>query len=204
MKNCDFAEGLEGWTATPAAGGEVRHVRRDKYGTRVQGRKKVPVGTGDDVAEFVTSEKGPNRLSQKIMGLEPGRYYALMFCAPNAANLDKAMASQPPLAFSARLEGAEEIAGLRFRHIGTTRRKPKGSGPKENVYLAIYRYVFRAKAAEATLTFEDRAEDGAALAAGGRQALNYIIFRPYYVESPEEIDELVDIIAGHDPVYDGK
>ena len=204
VKNCDFAEGLEGWTATPAAGGEVRHVRRDKYGTRVQGRKKVPVGTGDDVAEFVTSEKGPNRLSQKITGLEPGRYYALMFCAPNAANLDKAMESQPPLAFSARLEGAEEIAGLRFRHIGTTRRKPKGSGPKENVYLAIYRYVFRAKAAEATLTFEDRAEDGSALAADGRQALNYIIFRPYYVESPEEVEELVDIIAGHDPVYDGK
>ena len=58
--------------------------------------------------------------------------------------------------------------------------------------------------AEATLTFEDRAEDGSALAAGGRQALNYIIFRPYYVESPEEVEELVDIIAGHDPVYDGK
>ena len=204
VKNCDFAEGLSEWTASPAAGGEVRHARRAKYGTGFQARKKVPRGTGDDVAEFVTSEKGPNRLSQAIAGLESGRYYALMFCAPNAANLDKATEAPMPLAFSARLEGAEEIAGLRFRHIVTTRRKPKGAGPKENAYLAIYRYVFRAKSGKATLVFEDRTEDGSALESGSRQLLNYIVFRPYYVESPEEIGELVDLIAGRDPVFDAK
>ncbi len=150
------------------------------------------------MAEFVPSAKGANRLSQKITGLEPGRCYSLMFCAPNVRNVETATPQPLPLAFSAKLEGAEEVVGLRFRNIGTTRRKPKGSKPKDNVYLAIYRYVFRAKGPEATLVFEDRAEDGAALEPGERQMLNYIIFHPYYTETPEEVDEIVDLIAGRE------
>ena len=198
VKNCDFDEGLSGWTATPAEDGAIRPLKLAKYGKRTQGRKKVPDGTGDNVAEFVSSAKGANRLSQKITGLEPGRCYALMFCAPNVRNVETATPEPLPLAFSAKLEGAEEVVGLRFRNIGTTRRKPRGSKPKDNVYLAIYRYVFRAKGPEATLTFEDRAEDGSALEPGERQMLNYIIFHPYYTETPEEVDEIVDLIAGRE------
>lgn len=198
VKNCDFDEDLSGWTAMPAEDGAIRPLKLAKYGKRMQGRKKVPDGTGDSVAEFVTSAKGANRLSQKITGLEPGRCYALMFCAPNVRNVETATPEPLPLAFSAKLEGAEEVVGLRFRNIGTTRRKPRGSKPKDNVYLAIYRYVFRAKGPEATLTFEDRAEDGSALEPGERQMLNYIIFHPYYTETPEEVDEIVDLITGRE------
>ena len=196
VKNCDFDCGLEGWTAAPTEGGAVKALRIPKYGTRIQRRKKVPVGTGDNVAEFTASAKGANRLSQKLAGLEPGKLYALMFCAPNLANVERATAEPMPLAFSARMEGAEELAGLRFRHVVSCRYAPKGSAADAKLYLAIYRYVFRAAEREATLVFEDRGHGGEALEAGGRQILNYVIFRPYYTETPEEAQEIADIIAG--------
>ena len=196
VRNCDFDDGLEGWTASPSDGGDVKTMKIEKYGTRIQCRKKVPVGTGDNVAVFTSSKCGANRLSQRLSGLEPGKLYALMFCAPNLANVETASLKPMPLAFSAHMEGAEELEGLRFRHIVQCKRIPKGSAPGAKLHLAIYRYVFKAASSEATLVFEDRGHDGEALEPGSRQILNYVIFRPYYTETPEEAQEIADIIAG--------
>lgn len=190
VKNCDFADGLDGWKAEPAAAGTLKAERIKKYGTSVQGRKKVPAGTGDGVAEFVASADGANRLSQRITGLEPGKLYSVMFCAANREGVDNALGKRPPVAFSARLEGGKELDGLRFIHFA---QRKKG---KLQHYMPIYRYVFRAEGSEATLVFEDRAPDGKALATGGRQVLNYIVFRPYYVEAPGEEDEIAALMAG--------
>ena len=196
VKNCDFAEGLAGWDALPAEPEAVKEMKIERYGVRIQRRKKVPNEVGEGVAAFTSSAKGANRLSQKVTGLEPGKLYALMFCAPNLENVNRATAEPLPLAFSARLDGAEEIEGLRFRHVVACRYIPKGSKPKETLFLAIYRYVFKAASSEATLVFEDRAADGTALEPGSKQVLNYVIFRPYYTETPEEAQEIADLIAG--------
>ena len=56
--------------------------------------------------------------------------------------------------------------------------------------------MFKAASSEATLVFEDRGHGGEALEPGSRQILNYVIFRPYYTETPEEAQEIADIIAG--------
>ena len=100
------------------------------------------------------------------------------------------------LAFSARLEGAEELPGLRFAHTVKSRYKAKGAGENEKVHLTLYRYVFLAKSADATLRFMDCSDSEKTRSPGSRQILNYIVFRPYYVETPEEIDEITAIIAG--------
>ena len=192
VKNCDFAEGLADWTAEPAEGGAIRPGKIARYGVRIQGRKKVPMGHGDAFAEFVAGEAGPNRLSQELSGLEPGRLYALMFCAAERSNVEKLDGKTPTISFHARLEGGEELRPLRFLHMAVYNKR----GTNLKAALPIYRYVFRAKSDRAKLVFEDRADEGPKAPAGLRQLLNYVIFRPYYVESPEEAEEIGRLMAG--------
>ena len=196
VANCDFADGLSGWRAISADTDSLRAGCRSGYGAFVQCRKKVPQGTGDNFAEFVTTAKGTNCLEQRIKGLVPGKPYALLFCVADADQIDRPTVNAAELAFSARLEGAEELPGLRFAHTVKSRYKAKGAGKNEKVHLTLYRYVFLAKSADATLRFRDCSDSEKTRSPGSRQILNYIVFRPYYVETPEEIDEITAIIAG--------
>lgn len=58
------------------------------------------------------------------------------------ANAEVPSAEDPPQAFSARLEGADEMPGLTYVHRVTTAPR-KTERPVHN-YLRIRRYVFRA------------------------------------------------------------
>lgn len=196
VKNCDFAEGLSGWNAIPAGCNSLKAGYRRGYGSKVQCRKKAPAGTGDRFSEFVATDRGVNVLEQRISKLTLGKMYALIFCVADAEQLERPKSERDRLAFSARLEGAEEIPGLRFMHTVKSRYKAKGSGKKDGVWLTMYRYVFCAKSEVATLRFMDRADDGVKPVAGMKQILNYVIFRPYYTETPEEANEIAAIIAG--------
>ena len=190
VANCDFADGLRGWTVKPASGGSVTPGRIDRYGARIQRRNKAPAGTGDSFAEFTAADAGPNAVSQRISGLRPGGLYALMFCVAGRENVEKKDGKMPAFAFHARLEGARELRALRFRHMA----KNTKAGADKTVYLPIYRYVFRAESETAELVLEDRGDDGARAPAGLRQIVNYVVFRPYYVESPEEADEIGELM----------
>lgn len=185
VANCDFADGLRDWTVKPAPGGSVTAGRIDRYGARIQRRNKAPAGTGDCFAEFTASDAGPNAVSQRISGLRPGGLYALMFCVAGRENVEKKDGKMPDFAFRARLEGARDLQTLRFRHMAKTK-----GGADKTVYLPVYRYVFKAESDTAELILEDCGDDGAKAPAGLRQIVNYVVFRPYYVESPEEVDEI--------------
>jgi len=197
VKNCDFAEGLSGWEAVSSKDGSIKADSIPKYGRQVQGRQKAPTGTGDSFASFTAAEEGANVLSQRLSGLERGRLYALMFCVADADTIENPQVEPSQFAFSARLEGAEELSGLRFRHVVPSwGGKKNGASGRTRTWMAVYRYVFRAKGADATLSFCDRGDDGVALKPGARQLLNYVVFRPYYTESPEEAAEIAALIAG--------
>ena len=197
VKNCDFAECLSGWDAVPAASGSIKADSIPRFGRQVQGRQKAPDGTGDGFAAFTAVAEGANVLGQRLSGLERGKLYALMFCVANADTIENPVIEPAQFAFSARLEGAEELSGLRFRHVvPSCGGRKKGEAGRTRTWLAVYRYVFRAKASDVTLSFRDRGDDGVALEPGARQLLNYVVFRPYYVESPEEADEIAALIAG--------
>ena len=183
VANCDFADGLDGWTVAAAEEGGVVAEKLKGYGTGTQGRKKVPRGTGDGVATFRTAARA-NSVSQRLKGLEPGAYYSLMFVTVDPGALKKPPKVNPPTAFSARLEGATEVPGLRFRHF-------------RRYLTVLHRYVFKADAPEATLVLSDRGDGGEALAEGSRQSLNWIVFRKYYVESPEEVSEIAALLKDH-------
>ena len=197
VKNCDFAEGLSGWDAVPAASGSIKVDSIPKFGRQVQGRQKAPEGVGDSFASFTAVKGETNVLSQRLSSLERGRLYALMFCVADADTIENPRVEPSHFAFSARLEGAEELPGLRFRHVVSSRGgKKKDEAGRARTWLAVYRYVFRAKESYATLSFCDRGDDGAVLKLGARQLLNYVVFRPYYTESPKEADEIAALIAG--------
>lgn len=190
VRNCDFAEGLEGWTVQPAEGGSVRADRIDKYGVNIQRRNKVAAGVGDTVAEFVSDRHGTNRISQVVSGLIPGKFYSLLYCTADTANVAGTSDRASAYWIRARLEGAEEVRGLQFVHVRINKRARSG----KKIHLKTCRYVFRATASEATLVFEDGPIEGRKAADGKSQILNYIVFRPYYVESDSEAEEIAALM----------
>ena len=192
VRNCDFARGLDGWTASPAEDGGVVALKVENYGRDIQKRKKAEPGTGDGLAVFTSSEKGPNKISQRVAGLVPGRYYSLMYCTVDYDDLMNRRGAKPEIAaLRASMDGCTEEKEFAFVH-----RRYHGGGKDKTVplQLVVNRQVFRADAKSATLTFSDRAFDGSAEKPGTRRGLNYIIFRPYYNEGEEEIAFLRDML----------
>ena len=128
---------------------------------------------------------GPNRLEQRLSGLEPGRYYALIYCTADYDDVMKRGGDKVEEAFSSALEGATELKELAFtRHKQSS---AKGAGGRK-IRLVIDRRVFRADAKEATLAFTDWKSPGESGApAGTRRVLNYVVFRPYYCEGEKDI-----------------
>ena len=179
--NADMDDGLTNWIGK----GDVAAERIRGYGVRTQRRQAVPIGFGDCVATFTTHAAMPNELTQEIRGLKPGAFYAVLCCVADrdsAVTRDgKSWGPKAPIGFSVRLEGATELPKLRTEAISAERSK---------VGLRTLRYVFRAESPSARLVFVDRNDDGSAAPEGFKQALNYISFMPYYVESANEPDEI--------------
>lgn len=187
VKDPGFASGFADWKAKPAEVGGLVAKKITGYGTRVQGRKKVEKGTGDGVAVFTRSAKGPNELSQTITGLKPGKYYSLLYCTADYDDISARKGVKPVVAFNAELVGGEEVKGLRFRHCVDTK----------TVRQIVHRHVFKAAAGSHILIFRDweSAADRAG-EVGGRRALNYVILRPYYIENESEVSELANFFQG--------
>jgi hypothetical protein len=195
VKNADFQDGEANWTFRPAAGGSIVLESIKKYGKQYQARIGVSDGYGDTVATFKTSPNGANEVRQEIFGLEPGRYYALHFAVADKGTL-KACEGVPPVVprfFSARLEGAERVAELCYEHLRRGRMAPGAA--KNKASLRSYRFVFKAKHPDATLVLADCAPDGRLNESGVELSLNYIIFRPYYVESESEVAEIISALG---------
>ena len=199
VKNPDMDEGLTNWTAK----GEIVAERLRGYGERIQRRTPVPIGYGDGVLTFTTKADSPNELSQELCGLRPGQMYAVLCCVADRDDvLAKAKGAvtrglKSPLAFSIRLEGATECPNLRYETV---------SAVKAKVGMRLLRYVFRADSDRARLVFTDRKDDGSPAPDGFKQALNYVSFMPYYVESSDEPAEISAALGwkGANRVRDGK
>lgn len=183
VKDPDFENGVTNWTWRAAEEGALRADRVRGYAKRYQNRIGAPLGYGDTVAVFTASAKGASEVSQKLTGLVPGRHYALHFSVADRKTMTPRQAKPPktmPRFFSARLEGAEEVSDLTYEHFRRGQRN--------------FRYVFRATAPEATLVLTDTAK-GRLNEPGTELLLNYVLFRPYYVESEGEIADVISALG---------
>lgn len=192
LKNCDFDNGLKDWTVSAAEQGSLVPIKVNGYGKLQQHRKFVDNGVGDNLAMFVRSAKAPNKLTQVATNLVPGKVYSLTYFTTDYDDVLKPKNEHTIFELNALLDGGEIIPELSFRRV-----YPKGwdgswGQRKGTVEKVHHRILFRAKKSEVTLTFSDWKNDkepGAAI--GQRRLLNYIILRPYYMESEEELQELI-------------
>lgn len=189
VRNPDFTEGFDGWTVNAAETDGLCTERIKHFGRKVEQRVSPTLGYGDTMATFRHSDKGPNVLSQKLTGLEPGRHYSLLCAVVDRNSMTNTArytwSKLPPFAFRVELNGATEVCELRSIIAQRCADDSAPQGLRNRTVLRILRYVFRADGSEATLSFTDRHEDGSG-APGAWLSMNYVVFRPYYAEDGEE------------------
>jgi hypothetical protein len=172
LSNCDFADGLKGWTADPAEA-----VRADSFagfGKSSEGRWGADGKVGDTFCVFKRGAQGPSTLSQTATGLTPGKVYTLQFVTADYKDMvaHKVAPKKHPL--SAILgAGAEVIPEKSYVYVDD-----RTSGKKADDGLArinLHHIRFRATAPSFKVTFTDAEAEP-----GTETALNYVMLKPYY------------------------
>ncbi len=175
VKNPDFAEGLNGWTTSPAAADSVRPQTISGYGKNSQGRWGAG-SAGDTVCVMARQSDRPNRISQTASGLEVGRAYCLQFVT---AALKDATGKQPEprqYGIDVELDGVEILPEKSFVHVDR-RGRDRAKGGNSAARINLHRVVFRAKSPTQRIAFHDeRALPGEEL------MINFIQLKPYFEE----------------------
>jgi len=184
IQNADFEHGTEGWTLHPAEEGSIAAKGFPRYG-RIEGRymglnrPPDPEHIGDTFLWMKRSEKAPNKFSQSIKDLQPGRFYSfeMFVCDYNDLRAPKPKKPEETKAIaSVVIDGAEMDQSRSFAE--TYASNPE---PETPVCITYYWKLFRAKSATATLTVSDWADAGQLPAPFGQeQAFNFIEIQPYH------------------------
>jgi len=195
VRNNDFDRGLDEWRAQPAEVGTIAVTNISGFGVNFQGRKMVERGMGDNLVMFTRSAKGPNRLTQRVKGLVPGRLYALACASVDADDYAKPIPRGDEVVFNLSCgAGGEVIPELCYQVSGILDRRPDCRGPWTKHPVSqrmLHRLVFRATAPETEIAFSDWATDsepGATI--GARRLFNHVNLRLYYIEDEAELMDL--------------
>ena len=195
LANCDFTAGFAHWTPCPAEEGGLSITNIPGFGVRFKGRKMISPGPGDSLAVFRRSAKAPNRLSQKVTGLEPGRLYSFSCFSADPSDIAKPGPQGREIGMRLSADsGAVEVPELAYTFACPQNRLPDGRDKwsKRPVPLrVVHRIVFRATGPEAVLSISDwSSPDAPGGEIGGRRIVNYCILRPYYIVGERELDAL--------------
>lgn len=203
VTNPDFEDGLNGWTLEPATApsahrvGSIAAVRLQSLG-RAEGRAYTSNPADWDVGDCALltprSAAAPNKFSQQLKALQPGRLYSLRFFTANYKDFVTGRGTPWPWpteegphhyrhAVSVDIRGVEMVdeksfQSLQGHHPGST----IGPFHYNNVFCVNYHQrVFRATDQTATLTFSDwkTAQDAGGLE-GEELLWNFIEVKPYF------------------------
>lgn len=170
--NCDFTDGLKGWTAAPADA--IRAGSFAGYGKGSQGRWGASGGTGDSFAIFRRGTAGPGTLTQTATGLTPGKVYTLQFVTADYKDMVARKVDPKQHRLSAVLgPGAEIMPDKSYVFVDR-----RNSGKKADdgwVRINLHHLCFRATASSCTVTFTDAEAEP-----GTETALNYVMLKPYF------------------------
>ncbi len=170
--NGDFADGLNGWTVTPAASKSVSADAIAGYGRNSQGRWGA--GKAGDTFCLLTRQTGqPNRISQTAQGLTVGKAYCLQFVTADRKDLVGKKFNPRRYGIAAQLQGAEVLPEKSFVHIDR-RKSTRRLGDDHVGKINLHRVIFRAKAPTLTVTFDD-----SAASPGEELMLNFVQLKPY-------------------------
>ena len=144
------------------------------------GRPADPEHIGDTFLWMKRSAKGPNKFSQTIKNLEPGRLYSMKMFSCDYGDLvnPKAKKQEEAMRFigSVVLNGVEVDAKRSFTEMYSSNPEPKIP-----VWITYHWKVFRAKGRTATLTVLDWPETKEPTRSFGQeQTFNFLEIQPYH------------------------
>ena len=194
VTNGDFERDAEGWTLEPAGRRSIFTSRVLGYGW-LQGRFQrdvwgedgdatgggLPEGRGDHVLVLRRSKHRPNRVSQTIRDLTPGRLYSLRMTTADYDELNKGKSVERDHGIHVTLEGAEIVPEYSLTemitngggHVGALFRKNK-------LYMTWRRIVFRATGDTGQLVISDwPGEEPPGRGIGRSIAVNDVQLQPY-------------------------
>ena len=180
LRNPDFENGTEGWILSPAEKGSMAPRTVDELGW-LQGRyPRSDIGNTCLWAKRTANR--PNRFSQKIKDLEPGRLYSLKMYTADHSEIVRGKSEKTEHVLSIKLENAEFLPdkwlhcifpNYDYGYTGKFNRKNK-------LWMNYHVRVFRAKSNIAMLTVSDWANERAAGAPAGQELVyNFIQVQPY-------------------------
>ena len=187
LQNPDFADGTMGWTLSPAETGsmDTRSVPDYSY---LQGRYPK-TSQGDTVLWTRRSAKGPNRFSQEITDLVPGKLYSLkMFTADyqhfiSGKGVASFQAVEAKREMSIGISDADLVPSESFENAyasGICGHTGKGFTRENNLPIAYRFLVFRPRSEKAMLTISDWADDKEPGGPVGQELMhNFIEVQPY-------------------------
>jgi len=177
LVNGDFVDGLKGWTIDPAAENSVRVTNKEGLGY-LQARDGKP--QGDTALLTVRNANRPNRFSQELKNLEPGRLYTFRMMT---ANLDDLSKEEKP-SVNTTIEGATlipERSFTRLFHNPAWRKVPPYDGERKRAWHTYHWQLFQAKDKTARVTITDWSSKSKAGGPIGQQLVfNYIQVHPYF------------------------
>ena len=188
IRNSDFENGLDGWTVEEGAGGSVRTGSLAGYG-HLQGRywqfSRRTNARGDTFCVLRRQAAAPNRLSQPIRGLVPGRLYSVSLITADWGDIVAGRSVEQRHTLSVRVEGGEVLPDRSFQAVVANNyaHTLEPFTRDHNAWFNHHRVVFRATAETGTLVISDWASP---TQSGGpvEQELmcNFVEVQPYFAE----------------------
>ena len=185
--NPDFDEGDAGWTLEPVEPGGVATGHSKGYGklqTRCAGGDE---DCGDNFLVTKRSAKAPNRFSQQIRQLTPGRTYSVKMFTADYDHIKKGKSDQKKHHISISVNGVDMIPAKEIHHMFPSGQAGHMYPPfdrENNLYVTYHRVVFRAKDTTAMLTISDWASDADPGGPVGQELMhNFIEVQPYLDDS---------------------
>jgi len=181
LENPDFDHGSDGWTLRPAEEGSMA-VKNTPGFAQLQGRSR-PIMEEDSFLWTRRSAAGPNRLTQRIEGLEPGRLYSLKMFTADYTDFIQGKSVERGHQVSVKLEGVELLPDKCFAEDFSSGLGGNvyGDFNRENpLWMTFHRLVFRANNTEGTLTVSDWASDTEPGGPIGQELMyNFLELQPY-------------------------
>ena len=181
--NPDFTDGSSHWELEPAKEGSISAGYFESL-YWLQGRF-----TREKQADtFLLTERcgnKPNRFSQDIKGLEPGRLYSLKMYTSDYDDLRQSKSARKTLDLSIVFEGAEELPEKRGDYVysGTKWHQARGFDAQNEGWFNYHLRLFRARDTSARLVISDwRSDTEASGPVGQKLMFSGVRIGPYYAD----------------------
>ena len=182
IQNADFEQGDTSWAFAPAQEGSMEIREMAKLGW-LQGRKPAPVRRSLRGTKFVWTKRksgAPNKFTQNIQNLKPGKLYSLKLITGSYNSLTTKSSIKHTVYI--KIDDVEMLPDKSVQYIYTGNKNDNN----EWCYFNYHYRVFRANSSQSVLTISDWQNDFTRGGTAGKELMfNFIELQPYLGEYME-------------------